>query len=301
MSENPTTPNPDALEEAIAAFRRMPVPERPADDDLLARLTAGQETRTVPIPRPSARKVSLRAVISCVAAAAILLAFLGWFLFNPGDSVALAEVLRTAEQHRLVRYKQKQLTDPDHKGSVVPDRTVLADLRAFRIRSESRVRDRNLETVVVAIQNAATNRALVLNTDTDLSTGKAVVKVAVVEKMVRDDLKPLGGLKPYRPLLDHLRELEKHKDTTTAKDTLDGREVVKYRLEDDGQSLIVWVDPKTKLPVRMEYAATYPDGVRYRFAFTDFEWDPEVKDVEQLFSTEPPEGYAVRDTTREDR
>src|SRR5579885_2532069 len=89
MSENPTTPNPDALEEAIAAFRRMPVPERPADDDLLARLTAGQETRTVPIPRPSARKVSLRAVISCVAAAAILLAFLGWFLFNPGDSVAL--------------------------------------------------------------------------------------------------------------------------------------------------------------------------------------------------------------------
>jgi hypothetical protein len=179
---------------------------------------------------------------------------------------------------------------------------MLADLQAFRIRSESRVRDGGLESVSVVTQDAPKNRTLILSTDTDLATGKVVTRVGHLDKndVVLKNFRPLGDLKPFQPLLDHLRELQNHKATKAAKETLDGRETVKYRLEEDSRSIIVWVDPKTKLPVRMENAATYPDGVRYRFAFTDFAWDPDVKDVEQLFSTEPPEGYTIRDHTRED-
>ena len=305
MSETPSSPDGDALEEAIAAFRQMPVPERPGDDEMLARLAGTRRAGRFRMRQEPARWPSRRAILSS-AAAAVLCALCGWFLLGQSTTVALADVIQAAQKHRLVRYKQMQIIDEGQRGDVAPDRTVLADLQAFRVRSETRVREKGLESDSVVIQDARKNRLLMLSTDTDLATGKVVTRVGHLEKMPRpndrawEDFRPLGELKPYQPLLERLRELQNHKATTAAKEFLDGRETVTYRLEDDSHSILVWVDPETKLPVRMENAATYPDGVRYRFAFTNFEWDPEVKDVEQLFSTEPPEGYTIRDHTRED-
>jgi len=303
VTDDVDAPNQDALEQAIAAFRQMSVPDWPADDELLTRLVA-PPVEAAPIWRPSRRLLSLRAVFAYAAAASVLLGLLAWTLFGQ-TTIALADVIQAAQKHRFVRYKQTQIIDEGFKGDVAPDRTVLADLKAFRIRSETRVRERGLESVSVVIQDALKNRMLILSTDTDLTTGKVVTRVGHLDKLVWNDavwkdFRPLGDLKPFQPLLDHLRELQNHRSTKAVKESLGGRQTVKYQLADDSHSISVWVDPKTKLPVRMENAATYPDGVRYRFAFTDFEWNPKVKDVEQLFSTEPPAGYTIRDHTRED-
>ena len=287
MTEKPTPE--DALEQAIGAFQEMPVPDKPPDGDVLARLAGAP---AVPSPRPPKRRFYMRRTFWYAAAAAVLFALFGWGLLSQRGSLAMADVVEAAEKHQLVRFKLKQLTK-DYKA---PDRTVLADLKAFRNRSESREIDGTTESVNVVIQDGQKNRALTLSTDTDVRTGTAVTKVAILYKM-RDDLKPLGDIKPYQPLLNFLRELRNHKKTTSAQDTLDGRKTVKYRLEDDEEAITAWVDPETKLPVRMECEMRAPDGRRYKCAFTDFEWDPDVKDVEQLFSTEPPEGYTFRDAT----
>jgi hypothetical protein len=301
MKDDPVTPNQVALEQAIAAFRQMPVPDRPADAELLARFDALQPFGPLPIARLPKRKLASWAILPYAAAASILLGIAGWALFGRTGSLALAEVIQAARSHHFVRYKQGQIVDDVFKGPTAPDRTVLADLRSFRIRSASRVIDGNMEYVVVITQDARKNRNLSLSTDTDLHTGKIVTKLAVVELCVREDFRPLRGFKPYQPLLDQLRELQNHKATAVTKEPLNGRKTVKYRLEDDGTAIAAWVDPTTKLPVRMENEMTAPDGLRYKFAFTDFEWDPEVKDIDQLFSVEPPGGCIVRDYTREER
>jgi hypothetical protein len=57
----------------------------------------------------------------------------------------------------------------------------------------------------------------------------------------------------------------------------DGRETVKYRLEEDGNTTNFWVDANTKLAVRMEYEMINPTPNirRNRFVFSDFVWEPE--------------------------
>jgi hypothetical protein len=75
--------------------------------------------------------------------------------------------------------------------------------------------------------------------------------------------------------------------------------VLKYRLQEADKTTSLWVDPRTKLPLRIECEMlhTTPEIARETWTYTDFEWDPRVSDPAQLFSTEPPPGYAVEDHT----
>jgi hypothetical protein len=100
-------------------------------------------------------------------------------------------------------------------------------------------------------------------------------------------------------LLGFLRELQAHKGTTSEAVKLSGREVVPYQLVDDIRVVTVWLDPKTKLPVRQESEMTNPYGKWLKFVVTGYERDPEVKDAEKFFGTDAPEGYTVRDVTDE--
>jgi len=61
------------------------------------------------------------------------------------------------------------------------------------------------------------------------------------------------------------------------------------------------VDPLTKLPLRIESEISHPalEISRSSWIYTEFEWDPKASDPTQLFSTEPPPGYAVEDHTND--
>jgi hypothetical protein len=58
-----------------------------------------------------------------------------------------------------------------------------------------------------------------------------------------------------------------------------------------GTELTIWVDPATRLPLRME-SADRLQGKEIRSVITDFQIDLPVDDA--LFRLEPPAGYAVR-------
>jgi hypothetical protein len=83
MNEN-QQPNHDLLEEAIHAFQRMSVPERPLDAEVLAEFRTRQGDLTQPsrIPVPSPRRFRMRVMVSSTAAAVLLSAGLALYLRN---------------------------------------------------------------------------------------------------------------------------------------------------------------------------------------------------------------------------
>src|SRR5262249_17818166 len=102
-----------------------------------------------------------------------------------------------------------------------------------------------------------------------------------------------------------LEEFEQKAGVTQVKDNLGGLATVKYCFKDGNETRSLWVDAKTRLPVWMEQELTdrAVSVVRDRFVWTDFEWDPELPkgfaNLDELFSTRPPEGYTLDDQTRD--
>jgi hypothetical protein len=299
-------PRADPLEEAVQAFRRMTVPDPPPDADVLARLgtAAADATPAVPVPFSPKRRYLMRLVVPS-AAALVLLGTAAVFLLTTTPSPTLADVVQAAEKHKLVKYKQVQTTDTRDMVGASTESTVYADLKALRFRSESRHhfqdpddRTKFIEEVSVSVQDAAKDRHLMTNTH---AGGK-------VQPPRKDAwLGRLGGAKDGKTFLQHLREFQQKKGVTQVKDKLSGVETIKYRLEEDRQTVSLWVDAKTKLPVRMEQEFTdpTPDITRNKFVWTDFEWDPELprdfKNLDALFDTTPPGGYTLTDDTRNDK
>ncbi|HEY1861780.1 MAG TPA: hypothetical protein VGG61_15575 [Gemmataceae bacterium] len=95
MSENQEL-NHDLLEEAIHAFQRMSVPERPLDAEVFAQFGTrqGDWSRPSCIPIPPKRRYFLRVVLSSAAAAVLLLGGRALFLRNssPPEPVQVAAI-----------------------------------------------------------------------------------------------------------------------------------------------------------------------------------------------------------------
>jgi hypothetical protein len=303
MSDN-RQPQDDPLEEAVKAFRQMSVPARPPDAGVLAQLATarGDSTPAVPVPSSSKRRYLMRLAVPSAAAALVLLGAAA-FLLTATPSPTLADVVKAAEKHKLVKFKETQTTETKDGGSGTTESTVYADLKAPRSRSESHNlfqdpddRAKRIEEVNVSVQDATKGRWLMTGTHPG---GK---------------LKPpkkdawLGGCgKGKSTLLENLQEFQQKKGVISTKDKLNGRETVKYRFEADGNTTNLWVDAATKLPVRMEYEMVdpTPNITRNKWVWTDYEWDPELpkgfKNLDALFDTTPPEGYKLDDQTKKDK
>jgi len=93
MSDN-QEPNHDLLEEAIHAFQRMSVPERPLDAEVLAQCGSRQGDLSRPscIPISPKRRHFMHIVLSSAAAAVLLLGGLALYLriSSPPESVQVA-------------------------------------------------------------------------------------------------------------------------------------------------------------------------------------------------------------------
>jgi hypothetical protein len=266
----------------------------------------------------------MRPPIRYLSAAVLLLGVLGWFALSLSSSIALAEVIKATEQHKFVRYQLREIRDYRTIGVVEQKRTVYADLALPRLRFEGRGRTLNnvLEHNSVMVQDNQKDRFLKLISHVQvIDEDRADAKQAMVIKIVKDrglakkqaylyrltqeDGTPfnLDDLVKGRPLLDSLRELQNHTDTVSTRTELDGREVLKYRLPepDKTRTTSLWVDPLTKLPLRIECEMFHPtpEVTKETWIYTGFEWDPKVSDPAQLFSTDPPPGYAVEDHTND--
>jgi hypothetical protein len=277
---NPTPPpDPRNLDAAVKAFQTMPVPAPPADDSLLARL-AGSPAE--PVPR-SRRRMVMR--IATWSLAASVLAAGAVLLFGGASAPTLAAVLREAEKCELVKYTMTESCDDKDNGFGQSERVVYADLKKPRWRTETAtmlgVNDRVLEYRLVQIDDQVNRKHVTVN---ELLEWVGETKTDVPNP---------------RPFLESLREFQRMKGVTTDKDTLDGKAVVRFRHEENGKTMVLVVDAKTKLPVRLEFEQTdpTPNIAKIRIEYSDFEWDPRLpagmKTIDDLFDTTPPKGYTV--------
>jgi hypothetical protein len=282
---NQHQPERDMLGEVVAAFQRMSVPDRPPDAEILARLGNSDGDKCRPVsPSPSKWRPVWAVVLSSAAALLFLCgAGLLVLVLNSAASLAVADVVKTAEKHKFVRYKQ-QTTDTGARAGARVDSTVYADLTAGRLRIESHVMGTDGETFVVSVFDSVRNLQM-----------DSRHKTACLRRTPKD----------YKTFCCSLLEFEHHKGVTRSKDTLGNLAVVKYRFEDDNETSSLWVDATTKLPVRMEQelVRAAPDGTRTRFVWTDFEWGPDLpksfRSLDELFSTQPPDGFTLEDRARE--
>lgn len=280
-------------------------------------------------------------------AASVLAVAGGVLLFGGSPPVVLADVVKAAEKHKLVKYKMKITTETVPPPGITADPPVTtfelvlyADLRAARFRhvvpedvranglirsSGYTVTDGTKGRVLTVYANEPTDKAAAPDlTEAD----KLILKtVESSRKGARLTATPevVGGPSKHT-LLDQLRELQAHKDAKVEKDgklmkyTIPGETTTEVHTADGvtkrqlATTTVLWVDPATKLPVRMTTEVIDPDSpmrpnpadpkfsTRTFSDCTEFEWDPKLPDgvesADDLFSLIPPAGYKLDDQTK---
>lgn len=302
----------DPLDRAVAGFRELPVPARPPDAAVLARLTAAEPAF------PLWRRVVKRTVLFAVAAA--VLVGLGLLLATP--SVALADVPKAAEKHKLLKYKATFRLE-GRKGRDDWEHAVVAyaDMNVPRHRYEDRqvVLNDTIEFRVVTVTDWTADRTL-SRSDGNLMPGKTID--ANLRAVLGPEFGPEFDNPPRRvatlsramslhdepedeqrkPFLTRLRDLAAHPKAVTSKALNFGTATTKFRIEDGPKTIEVWVDATTHLPERMQYELLKAmKGETIKWTYHEFEWDPKlpdgVKSLDELFSTAPPAGYKLTDNT----
>jgi hypothetical protein len=293
----------------------MAVPDPPSNESLFARL-AGPPAA----PPLNSRRFYMRPVFRYAVAASLLAALLGGLLSVGVTAPALADVVKAAEKYKLVKYKIRQITDDKRNGIGERESIAYADLRAPRFRTESGVITLNgtVKSSFYSVQDDRAGVTLSVLTETVIEgkaddpdlpeSDRAILTDGRFPRKEASLSRANPGFNavtnsPAKTILENLRALEKHEGVTAVKEKRDGKDLLRYRLEDGTATTILWVDETTKLPVRLEYEVIdpTPDIARNRWIHSDFEWDPKlegVKDAEDLFRTTPPEGYKVTDLTK---
>ncbi len=262
----------------------------------------------------------MRTVIWSLAAS-LLVAVGGVLLFGGSPAVALADVVKAAEKHKLVKYKLTQSTEDKQNGNATGTWTAFADLTAPRFRTERRGTTLNgtVESVSVFVIDCRKDVCLHLLSETVIPGAVGKDTPDLIKKIVTDGrfprrearlTKATGDFTPAtdnvgKSILENLRELERHKDVTATKEKRDGKELLKFRLEDGTTTTTLWVDRATKLPVRLEREILdhTPNISRNHWALSDFAWGPELpkgcRSLDELFRITPPAGYKVEDLRKE--
>jgi hypothetical protein len=260
-----------------------------------------------------------------------------WVFLAPSAPLALAEVIQSTTKHQLVRCKIHQVAKFNDEfkdrfiGDAVNDYTMYTDLKQPRLRLEEptqKTLSDLAEQSSVSILDYRADRFLTLYQfdvvvkEEDVTDDDQKELLQSIDEKVRhrreaiisrpqtgkNDVGRLARWKPYSDLgkevvlLDTLRSLQNETETVSSVENLKGRVVTKYRLKKPDLTSTVWVDSETKLPLQIEYILvgehTGKQLESITWTYTDFEWDPSAGELDQLFSTTPPEKYEVKDLTQ---
>jgi hypothetical protein len=301
----------DPLNQVIGAFRGMAVPEAPEAPLLFTRPPSDRATGE-PDGTSSSRKIwriLMHPTVRYGAAATILIVAFGWLAFGPSSSLAMADVIRAAESHKLVKY-QFQLISAERPGMPRTETrgTVYVDLVKPRSRFEAAPEPaddgKSAQNVTVSDRERRVSMfQRNMSQKVTTKTGEVQTVVSSIESIMGQQVDQVGkfgqinsriysvdelilhDVPDHTLFLDALTALQTREGTTSAKAQLGGREVIVFSAKQGLGTTTVWVDPKTKLPVRIEQ--TFHDGgtgrETIRNVSSDFVWDPPAADVEALF------------------
>lgn len=202
---------------------------------------------------------------------------------DAGVPLAFADVKKNVLRTKSVQYVLTR-TDDDGRG---PQTSQVSILGRYLQRTEN-------GTDHVTIENARTGKYVSLDTKAKVCT--------VLQKQVtlypdgsrtENDVQPLPKVDFYAQIVNLPDKPQKR----LPKKKIGDKTVVGFYFEKkvngDTWQRTYWVDPKSKLPVRIEVNWIGKGGGTSKWVMSDFIYN-EIKD-RKLFSTEPPKGYTVKE------
>ena len=258
------------LDQIVTTLREEPIPDF---SDPLA-TAAGGTTQSplgpsIPVARPRSRRTLRRwlMVAAATVAAVGLLLFVSSYGPNGESRAAFAQV-----QEAVAKMKSMSNRCLDFHGDRDPYVTTQTILVGVGSRSEG-------PNGFVSIRNQKARRSLWINNKTHK---------AGVQQLYPQPSDDRGG----NPILEKLRNLPASGAKELGTAVYDGKKVLKFAWYADGD-FVVFVDPKTHLPIRMELKIDKGPGrdETFREVITDYVFDAPVD--ESLFDIKVPAGYAV--------
>ncbi len=278
--------DPSRLDDAVAAMRRTPVPQRPPDRFVLDALTTTEGRRLGRIPLQLLQRIKrVNPIVrySIVATILAALALTSWG--RRSETLLLADVVTAMSKHKTLRFESKrerlpakapgnprELSDETKRG-LGGGRQPITDISYG-----------TLDTMHARIEHSRGGLTIIDQAKGILLQLDPQEKTAVARKFP-----PVMKRNGFFAILD---ELMKDKATIATNEQLDGVPVVVYRLTKEDMNSTIWVDRATELPVRMVMENSGP--VQQRTTMSNFVWDPPIADPVAFFSVDPPAGYTVQ-------
>jgi outer membrane lipoprotein-sorting protein len=278
------------VDRAAAALRQARVPDGPPADVLDRTLRAlgvaavVEATPAEPVapalgaprmtlhPNNSERSaIPMKRLLRYAAAAAIAVVAAGlvlWAALQYGSRPVMADVLRQIRDVKAVTFKVT--TKINVPGA--PPQEVTADVLLTESGQMRQTTAQPAETITVM----------------DMHQGKALTLIPSQKQAVIIELANMDPSQLPPNALEDLKKLDPKDATPVGEKEINGRMFSGFKAKKDGQDMTIWVDPGTRLPVRMELTMNTPVMPAVEVVMTDFVWNAKL-DPSQLSLTAPPD------------
>jgi outer membrane lipoprotein-sorting protein len=219
-------------------------------------------------------RMIMKSRISKIAAAAVIIIAIftvTHFVGNPIESMAWADVVQPILTARTIAFNLVMA-----EGEDVPITRVM-NMGTQRIRSEVLSPDGKTIQVIVIVDY---DTSLMLQ----LIPGQKMATLIEMKDVPEDEV-PENILKEMRNIITELQNDPDVSIESLDEKEIDGRTAKGFRATSPDGEVMVWADPETALPIRVEQTWR-----QIRFVCTDFQFDTEMD--ESLFNMEIPEGYS---------
>ena len=270
VSTRPQSPSPDhPLARAEAAFLRASVPDGPAPE-VVARTLEALAAKTQQQANPWIRRKAVLVTMKIAAAALVAAGVLAYFaLFPSTEATAFAVMAQKLREAHSVSYTGT--TESADLKTPLKMKFLFKEPNLFRT---------EVPGGIVTIVDTSQGKQLILD---------PAAKTALV-------LEGKPAAVPAGPgagggLIAHLRQLTEGDAKPAGEKAIGGIQARGYLINNLGMQMTIWVDPATRLPIRLE-SSDRSQGKEIHFTASEFQIDPEMN--EALFRTDPPAGYSVR-------
>jgi outer membrane lipoprotein-sorting protein len=272
MTDIPPSLAPDdPIDRAADALRRTAIPDGPSDETIartLAALRAASEAKTIPFYRRKPMRYAWKIAVAGLLAAGVAVYFTG--ILPLRSPLAFAEVAAKLRDSRTLTCKSTT-TYPKRKD-LVTMKLFFKEAGLYRTECEGQIGITDLKQKKTLLLGTATKTAMLIEYKKTKNAQKDARENAV-------------------EMIDWLRKLADKKGESAGKKRIGDIEAEGFRVEEEGFTLTVWANPKTKMPVLIEMPIRIEDQ-EILTTLSDFQLDPKLDDA--LFSLEPPDGYKLR-------
>ncbi|MGD0767678.1 MAG: hypothetical protein ABSB42_05710 [Tepidisphaeraceae bacterium] len=271
MNENYSDSPDEGLESYFSAMRGRTVPDGPSEMRIAETIVA---LRAAAEKKPNIfSRVNNVKFITGMAASVLLVAgavFVAVVMLRSPE-VTFAEVVERVRSVRLVSFVET-VSMPE-TAKTVPGQTMRMKLLVSDQGLASIQSDEGVRTVM------------------DEKTGHMVELMPKTKTAIVMDMKnmPKQSNVSQDPL-EQFKKLEGEPANDMGKAQIDGRKAEKFNAKVMGQEWVIWADPQTREPIRIDMTMNVM-GQKITASMTDFDFDPAAPD--DAFSQEIPKGYTV--------